>query len=332
MARAARAAAGATALLLTLAATALGDTATLSVLTTTGESDPAAGVPRIFALDGTTSVPKSVYVKTRATGGAPCAPTAQSDSGDLLYANYTSYFYGSDVNGSFRLQAVDTWPSAGDWMFCIWLSTGDSTTITTPITQTITFRGPSGAISAHVDPATPGPQQRTVITVNGSTETPAEVFAKIRRAGGAGCAPTASSDTGTYLLSEAAVNGAFSLPTETRQPVGSYLVCVWLADSSSDTTPISGPQSATFTVVAPPPPPPPPCVVPALGSDRRGRTVKAQIRAANCRVGARTRVYSRKRKGDVIRLSPRTGTQLPSKARVGLTISKGRRPQHHRRR
>jgi hypothetical protein len=322
-----RAGTGAAALLLVLTGTALADTANLSVLTTTGESDPVADVPRIFRLAGTTSVPKRVYVKTRAPGGAPCAPSAASDSGSRIYADPVS-FYGESVNGTFTLQGVKTWPEAGEAMFCIWLSDGDSSTIATPITQTIAFRGPSGTISATVAPGSPAPQQRTTITITGSSETPAVAYAKLRRAGGAGCAPSASSDSGQYLGYDGrAVNGAFSFTVDTSQSAGTYLACLWLAESSSDANPIAGPQSVTFTVTAPPPPP---CLVPRLGTDRRGATVKAQLRAAHCRAGSRKRVYSRWPKGSVIRLAPRAGTQLPSGARVRLTISKGRRPHLHR--
>jgi len=319
--RAVGAAVAAAMLVLALASTASADTATLSVLTTTGASDPVADVPRIFQVDGTTSLDKWVYVKYRPAGGAPCAPTASSDSGYYLFS-------GRHVNGTFKLQEVYTWSNPGDYLFCIWLSSDDSDTITTPIAQTISFRGPNGTISATVDPASPGPQQRTVVTIAGSTETPAAAFAKIRTAGGAGCAPTASSDSGSYLLAGTAVNGAFAFAVETRQAAGTYLVCLWLAEDSDDASPIAGPQTVTFTVHAPPPPP---CVVPRLGSDRRGATVKAQIRAAHCKPGARRRIYSRRPKGHVIRLSPRAGTQLPYQSLVGLTISKGRRPHHRHR-
>ena len=305
------------------AAPAHADSATISILTTTGASDPVAGVPRIFAISGVATVPKRLYVKYRAPGGAACAPTASSDSG-----RYVS-FIGNSVNGAFRLQDVVEWSEPGEVVFCIWLSTGDSTTIATPITQTIAFRGPSGTISAGVSPVTPRPRERTTITVSGATETPARVYAKLRRAGGAACAPTASSDSGAGLLFGNEVNGAFSLAAETRQPAGTYMVCLWLADADDDPTPVAGPQSTTFTVAAPPAPPPPPCRVPALGRVRDATTVKSRIRAANCRVGRTIRVYSRKPSGRVLRLVPRPGRQLANRARVDLIVSRGRRS--HRR-
>jgi hypothetical protein len=129
---------------------------------------------------------------------------------------------------------------------------------------------------------------------------------------------------------DSAVNGAFSLTAETRQPAGAYLLCLWLADSSGDATPVAGPQSTTFTVAAPPAPPAPPCLVPRLGRARGTAAVKARIRAGNCRVGRTIRVHSRKRRGRVLRLIPRSGKRLAARARVDLIVSRGRRP--HRRR
>lgn len=305
------------------------DSATLSVLTTSGQSDPAARVPRVFAISGVASVPETIYVKHRPAGGAPCAPNASSDSGST-FDTFPDDFYGDDfVNGAFRVQLVDTWPAAGDVLFCIWLSTGDSQTITTPISQLVTFRGPIGTISASVSPSSVRPRKTATVTVSGSTETPTSVFAKVRPAGGAPCAPTASSDTGEYVISNSSVNGQFSLQGATTQATaGTYVVCSWLADDSDDTTPVAGPQSTTFTVAAPPLPS---CHVPALGSDRSVAAVEQQIRAGHCRVGGTTRVYSRKRSGTVVGLSPRSGTTLAWRAHVGLIVSRGRRPHRHHR-
>jgi hypothetical protein len=316
--------------LLVGASSARADSATLSVLRTDGQPDPAARVPRVFALSGVASVPETVYVKFRPAGGAPCAPNASSDSGST-FNTYPEGFYGDDhVNGAFRVQLVDTWPTAGEVLFCIWLSTGDSQTITTPFSQLVTFRGPIGAISASVSPGTVRPRKNAIVTVSGSTETPTYVFAKVRPAGGAPCAPTASSDTGSYIISSSSVNGSFSLQaTISEETPGTYLVCAWLADTSDDATPVAGPQSTTFGVASPPPPR---CRVPTLASDRSVATVRQQIRAGHCRVGRTTRVYSRKRRGEVIRLSPRSGSLLAWRAHVDLIVSRGQRPHHHRHR
>lgn len=74
----------------------------------------------------------------------------------------------------------------------------------------------------------------------------------MRPAGGAPCAPTFDSDSGSGVLAED-VNGAFSI-TKTFQfsTAGSHVLCLWLASSSSHPNPVSGPQPETFNVAAPP--------------------------------------------------------------------------------
>jgi hypothetical protein len=100
--------------------------------------------------------------------------------------------------------------------------------------------------------------------VTGSSEAPSRVYATIRSAGGAGCAPTYQADTGQNLINGQSVNGSFSiLATTTQTQVGTYLICLWLASSPNDTSPIAGPQPETFTVASPAPPPPPPPPAPS---------------------------------------------------------------------
>lgn len=235
------------------AAQARADSASVSVLNTAGQSDPVADIPRVFRVSGVTSVPEEVFVKYRAPGGAPCAPNAREDSGSS-FLRFSSFGYGEHVNGSFQLEQVFTWGSSGTETFCIWLAENENTIVSTPITQTITFRAPSGTITATVNPITPAPGQSATITVTGSSEAPEEVFAKIRSAGGAGCAPTYEADTGQSLIEGQKVNGAFSVQTTTTQTsAGTYLVCLWLAASREATPAVAGPQPETFTVAYPPP-------------------------------------------------------------------------------
>ncbi|HEV3069979.1 MAG TPA: hypothetical protein VGY76_00965 [Solirubrobacteraceae bacterium] len=247
-------------LVLALAQTgeAAADSATISVTNTAGQSDPAAGVPRVFTISGVASIPEDVFVKYRAPGGAPCAPNAESDSGSTLEAGQHEgrfYFaYGDEVNGAFNLQQVYNWSPSGTFAFCIWLAK-DSSTIATPIPQTITFRSPVGTIAASVSSTTPG--HAASVTVAGSSESPAKVYAKIRSAGGAACAVTFGGDSGESLISGEAVNGSFSVQATTKPlQAGQYTICLWLAYSENDTSPIAGPQPVTFAVALPPSPPP----------------------------------------------------------------------------
>lgn len=245
---------------LALAAGAGADSASISVTNTAGQSDPAAGVPRVFSVSGDASLPEQVFVKFRPIGGAPCAPNAESDSGSTSVEPFgQSLAYGPYVNGLFNLQGVGTWQSPGTYMFCIWLPQSEpyeeaDKEITTPISQTIAFRSPRGTISGTVSPANPRPGQRATLTVTGASETPEQVFARIRPAGGASCAPAYEADSGESLLSDQQVNGSFGLQaTVTQSRAGRYLVCLWLADSSSATPAVAGPQPLTFTVGAPTP-------------------------------------------------------------------------------
>jgi hypothetical protein len=321
--------------------TALADSASISVTNTAGESDPAAGVPRVFTLSGTTSVAEKVFVKYRAPGGASCAPTAQSDSGKLIPNEEGDYsWYGNEANGAFSFKHAYSWEPPGTVMFCIWLAK-DENTITTPITQTITFRAPSGTITAAVSPDMPQPGQQATITVTGSSEAPEKVYAKVRPAGGASCAPTYEADPGQNLIDGTSVNGAFTeQATTTQSTAGTYLICLWLASSANDTSPVAGPQPETFTVASPPPPTPPPpppppspppCVVPSFSSKMSLSTVERRIRAAHCRVGkVRYSSSERYRRGAVIKLSHRPGTKLSSNSVVWVLVSSGR-PRHHKR-
>jgi hypothetical protein len=230
---------------------AFADSVTLSVTTTTGASDPVVGIGRTFTLSGSSAVPTNVFMKYRPAGGAPCASSAATDSGTTAFNS----FYGNPVNGAFSIALAGTWRLPGTFVFCYWLAPSD-VAVATPFTQAITFRPPTGTITATVDPITPQVNQPATITVTGASEAPSFVFASIRPAGPAGCAPTYSADTGTGLLSGTPVNGAFSIPvTTTQRTAGSYVLCLWLADSSTDATPIAGPQPQPFNVVGPPPPP-----------------------------------------------------------------------------
>jgi hypothetical protein len=324
----------AVAALLVCSGAALADSASISVTNTAGESDPAAGLPRVFTLSGTASVPERAFVKYRSPGGAQCAPNAEEDSGSPLGGYYYSPFWDATIEGAFSNRNVMTWEPPGTVMFCIWLAKGESE-IVAPITQIITFRSPRGTISATVDPLTPTPGQQATITVTGSSEAPEHVFAAIRSAGGAPCAPTYEADSGQSLIDGTNVNGSFSLQaTTTQTKAGTYLICLWLASSASDTSPIAGPQPETFTVGSPPPPPPPPppCVVPTFSSSMHLSIVERRIRAAHCQVGKIRYAHStRHRSGTVIGLSPRSHTTLASGAAVDILVSDGR-PRHHGRR
>jgi hypothetical protein len=311
---------------LVTAAPAFADSASIAVTNTAGESDPAADLPRVFTVSGATAAPESVFVKTRAVGGAPCAPSAGSDTGERSLA------WETEVNGAFSISKVITWGSPGPALFCIWIAS-NSNSITTPISQVITFRSPSGTIAATISPPVPKPGENATLTVLGTSEAPEEAFAKVRTAGGAACAPDFSADPGSSLLDYSnEINGAYQLKsTFSEATAGNYVICLWLASSSSSIPAVAGPQPIPFTVGYPPPPPPPPpppapCIVPGVGARTRLATIERRIRAAHCRVGrihyARARHVGR---GYVIGVSPHPRAYLSHGAAVSVIVSLGHR-------
>lgn len=296
-----------------LAPAALANSANLEVLDAAGKPDPVAGVGRTFRLSGSSEVKTYVWVKQRPAGGAPCAPSYSTDSGD------TFEWSGEAVNGSFEFNRARTWRTPGTYLFCVWFANSYDTS-TTPISQQVTFRGPTGTVSAATSPASGIAGQPMTISITGASEAPKSVFAKIRAAGGAPCGPTSASDSGNSFLDGYDVNGTFSVTEDfTPTTAGTYLLCLWLADSYDDATPVAGPQSLTFTVAAP-------CVVPTVGYRMKLARARKQLARYGCTPGTITYKRSRTRsKGRVIRFKPRSGTRLAPGAAVGVVISKGRR-------
>lgn len=309
------------------AASAWANTASIKFVDAAGKEDPAAFVGRTLVLSGNAPTANTgVYVKFRAPGGAACAPSARSDAGEVLSFGSSSFYPAGRFNGNFTLQSSDVWDSPGTFVFCIWMTTGSSDTTATPITQNITFRGSTGSVSAAVTPATVPSGQDVGVTLTGTTEAPARVFASYRPAGGAPCASTPSVDSGTSVITSSGteVNGTFSVPgTIDSPPAGSYQLCVWLARSSTE-APIAGPQPTTFTVVAPPPPVPP-CVVPSTAPGTGLSNVRSAITAAGCAVGPVRYVASvRFARGALIKLGVASGTTLAPGAPVSVLISSGK--------
>jgi hypothetical protein len=126
-------------------------------------------------------------------------------------------------------------------------------------------------------------------------------------------------DSGHALLNGTSVNGAFSITqTLTVSAPGSYMICMWLADSSGDTGPVAGPQTATFTVPAP-------CIVPELSPGATLSLVKSRLGAANCGAGATSQEASTTiKRGRLIRLGSNSGSQLAPGTPVSIVLSSGR--------
>jgi hypothetical protein len=282
-----------------------------------------------MTLEGNTGAPKRLWVKARQPGGAPCAPSAASDSGraltlsgdesELYLTEYTNVadYYGVSVNGNFAIAQAGRWTGpVGPLMFCFWLApnSGDAAA---PFTQVVTFRQSSGSVSPSISPLGLLTKQNATVTVSGSTEAPGDVWAKVRPAGGSPCAPTFTADTGQELVEGADVEGAFSqtAPFSTETP-GEYLLCAWLTHRDSSEM-ISGPQPSSFTVTKP-------CVVPKVKAGSTVTQVTTRLKTAGCSAGAWRRKASRKySRGRIIGLDERPGTSLASGSPVGLVVSAG---------
>jgi hypothetical protein len=299
-----------------LAPAAFADTASLSITDAAGNSDPVVGIGRTFTVTGNTPTAKVLYVKYRSVGGAACAPSPGSDSGRYLFDGEGPY------NGNFVKSVVTTWREpAGTYLFCMWLTNGGSSEAATPISQQVTFRDPTGTISAAINPLSPLSNTSTTVTLSGASEGTEAVYAKIRTAGGAPCAASSSADSGSTVISGTSVNGNYSVSGTVSEPAGTYVVCSWLAESSSDPTPVAGPLATIFTVVAPPPP----CVVPriSLGSSLADTT--SALAAAHCGLGAtRYAPSARAPSGTLVKLGTASGTKLPTGTPIAIVISTGR--------
>jgi hypothetical protein len=305
------------------AGSAFADSASISVTNTAGESDPAAEAPRVFKVSVETETKENVYIKYRLPGGEACAATADEDPGSW-FENYNDAYFNTppSVEGDHIFENANTWKTPGTYVFCIWLAKSGDEIVHTPITQTITFRSPRGTITGTVDPAAPRVGEKATITVTGDSEASEHVYARVHMAGSTGCAPTYQSESGESLIEGSSVNGSFSVQaTTTQSKAGQYVICLWLAPSGSDTTPIAGPQPEMFMVVSPPPP----CVVPQLASGASLASVEQEIHAADCTVGSISSVASTKvARGVVLSLNPASGTKLSAGAAVNIVESAGR--------
>jgi hypothetical protein len=238
------------AVLLIGAGPAMADSVAIGVTTGAGQPDAMAFAPRVFTISGTSATSKRLYIKYRAADGTACGTVPISEPGRWL----TGFAGDSVVTGSFGFQKVVTWDAWGPYRFCYWLAASDSS-IVSPMTQTITFRQPTGVIDlTGIAPAVPRPDQYFTLTLSGTTEAPARVYAKIRPAGGPPCADRYGSDPGDDLRNGEDVGGPYNTyPVAVERDAGQYLVCMWLMGAANNPAIIAGPTSRIIDIVQPPP-------------------------------------------------------------------------------
>lgn len=142
-----------------------------AVLTAHGKVDPVPEIGRVFAFTVNSPTDTTLFVKDRPAGGAPCAPTEDSDTGNEIL--------NSDVSaGRHPVRQAFTWPSAGAYLFCMWLGSSSSDASSKVSSATIRFRQPRGSVSFSSSPSHPSINQATVLRFVGTSEVPRTLFVK----------------------------------------------------------------------------------------------------------------------------------------------------------
>jgi uncharacterized repeat protein (TIGR01451 family) len=199
--------------------------------------------------------------------------------------------------------------------------------------MSVTNHGPSRAVGVRlVDPLPSGMAFESVTTSKGTC------------AGGT----NVTCDLGDLEAGAEATVVVTATATVAGTPLNTASVSL-AAFGSSDPNPANNSSTASVTVGGPPPPPPPPspppppppppgppppppppptvaCLVPKV-IGKRVAGAKRLLVEAHCATGKIRRVYSRAPKGRVVAQSRRPGLQLAAGARIGLVVSKGRRPR-----
>jgi hypothetical protein len=305
-----------------LATTASADTATITFTDANGSPDPVARASRTVTISGTTSAPEHLYIKSRAAGDAPCASRSADDPGhEPFELHYTGDSFAAVVNGDFTLRRTGSWSSVGPQLFCIWLASSWSQSVT-PISQIVTFRAPTGTIAVAVTPTHVAPGQAITVTISGTSEAPGMVSATLHDGANLSCAASYREDGGRTLVRSSVGEGAFSLVATTKDLYANdTAVCAWLGDSDDASPPAAGPQAAFFSMVALLQPG---CVVPVIpGGTPRVRVVAA-LEAGRCALGRETLVPSRSQpRGTLIRLGADADMAVAPPGLVDAVFSAG---------
>jgi hypothetical protein len=224
-------------------------------------ASPAAGASSIVSVD--TGQPKAeiattvkvrtisevssayLYVKYRAVGGPPCAPTPDTDPGAYVYGLEGPFVAVGDTTTT----SVVTFRAAGSYDFCSWLRQSGASIATS--SGQFSVASPVGSITAVAVP-TPVPRGRPfTVSVSGQTEVKRELVTFYRPASQPACAASPKLDNDYGHLDERAIFGAFTEQLElTLAAPGRYRLCSWVASSQNDLAPL-GVNETIITVPAP---------------------------------------------------------------------------------
>jgi Divergent InlB B-repeat domain/PASTA domain len=205
-------------------------------------------------------------------------------------------------------------------------SLGSTVTLTASAAPGSTFTGWSGGCSGTAPTC-----QLSMTTDRSATATfTANPFLTVSL-GGSGSGTVTSSPSG--IDCGAACSYAFPVGTTvtlTATAAAGSGFAGWSGDCSGTATcvlPMSSAHSATatFALASPPPPPSVKCTVPRL----KGKSLtaaKSALRKAHCALGSVKKAYSSSRKGTVVGQRAKPGSKHASGFKVGVTVSKGRKP------
>jgi hypothetical protein len=222
-----------------LAMPAFAAAATLSLSTS---ADPAEDRPITLRADVTAAAPDTeLFVTLKPSGGVGCGASWSQDTG----SNQMTY---RGVEGSTSEIEATTFDNPGTYLMCGWLQKNGNDLAPSAVAQaTVTVRSANASLTLsapqRVKPATP-----FVVRLSGTAEVQRDAYITMKRAGGAGCGSSFSTDTGTNLVYGSGVEGVFDQAKDTTiDAPGTYLLCGWIAENANDLAPEAAAQ-VTVTV------------------------------------------------------------------------------------
>ena len=270
-----------TASLALLATLALAAPAAAQSVALAPPADPVEDVPFLVTATGIGIEDYSVYATTKPVGAVGCGPTFETD------ADGESFMYGEDAEGAYSVADSAKVANPGPYLVCAWLQkySGDSVAVAAT-SMTVNVR------SARATLAVTGPTQLRIgstanFTFTGTTEIDRDVYATVKRDGGRPCGASSSVDDGDSFVWEDAQGNFSILDSPWKYQIddrGTYRICAWVQESSSDTAPEAA-ATYTFTVGTP-----------ARCSTARSRVSSARrgVRSAK-RFGTRAKLRSARR-------------------------------------
>lgn len=296
-----------------------------SIELTRGAAEPVESITTQLGGVVTNGGGDSFFVHVKPTGGAGCAANPNADAGEEVIGEFVT----SQVN---PVSFSENWTFhiSGEYRECAWVTKGvDSEEVQATAEATFRVRQPHLALTISV-PASVATGQTFQVVTTAQAETERSVFEYALPNTGDGCpanAAAAGKSSGeNEILSYWDVTGGPVSETknESVNSAGTYLFCAYFEYPDSEDPPELS-ANAQLTVLAPPPPPPP-CIVPNFTTHTMLTSIEQSLHAAGCTVGRVRYTASRSvRRGDVIKLTPASGTKLSPGATIEILVSNGPR-------